>query len=54
MTGIRKTEGLEQAEALEDIAESDVADRLEKDPESQRNREEMSDPANREDGADGR
>ena len=38
---------------IEDLSPADIADRLDKDPEKQRNREEMSDPDNREDGADG-
>lgn len=44
----------EHVEDLEDLSKADIADRIEKDPEEQRNREEMSDPDNREDGASGR
>ena len=43
----------EHVENIEDLSPADMADRIEKDPEKQKNREEMSDPANREDGADG-
>ena len=44
----------ERIEHIEDLSRADIADRIDKDPEEQKNREEMSDAANREDGADGR
>lgn len=44
----------ERIENIEDLSRADIADRIDKDPEEQKNREEISDPANREDGADGR
>ena len=43
----------ERIENIEDLSRADIADRIDKDPEEQKNREEMSDPANREDGAAG-
>jgi hypothetical protein len=43
----------EHVENIEGLSPADMADRIDKDPEKQKNREEMSDPANREDGADG-
>ena len=44
----------ESVERIEGLDAADVARRVEKDPQEQRNREEMTDPDNREDGADAR
>ena len=50
MTEIPNGESVEQ---IEDLEQTDVRGRLDKDPDEQRNREDMTDPDNRDVGSSG-